>query len=198
MFTGLITATTRVKESERLEHGLEMTFATPSGWDDLAIGESIATNGVCLTVAAIGQDDYSVFLMTETLSKTSFGSQVPDVVNLERSLQLGQRLGGHIVQGHVDCVGRVKKVGQDEGYTLEIEFPEEHSNLVIPKGSIAIDGVSLTVAECAKNRLTVALIPHTLEYTTLGSLKEHDPVNLEFDMLGKYVVNLIENHHAKR
>lgn len=193
MFTGIITATTPVIESSQTDDGLEMVFKTPAGWDDIVIGESIATNGICLTVTEKTKDSYTVFLMPETLELTSFNKQLPSVVNLERALQIGERLSGHIVQGHVDCVGQVRKITTDDGYRIYINFPEKFRKLVITKGSITIDGVSLTVASVSGNTFSVAIIPHTLAETTLGKLKVNDLVNLEFDIIGKYAINSLKD-----
>lgn len=192
MFTGIITDVTRVTPGKMKDGILKLAFKKPSGWTDLEIGESVATNGACLTVTAIRDDEYDCELMHETLDKTSFGVKVPEKVNLERSLSLKDRLSGHFVQGHVDNVGKVTEVSQTNGYELSVEFPKKYTNLVISKGSITIDGISLTVAKCTDTTLTVALIPHTLERTTIGTLKAGDTVNLEFDMLGKYIDRIIK------
>lgn len=126
--------------------------------------------------------------MPETLQKTAFGRILPQQVNLERSLGAADRFGGHFVQGHVDGLGQVCKIYQTDGYRLHVTFDTVHAPLVIPKGSITINGVSLTAVDARQNELSVALIPHTLEHTTLGDLRQGDPVNLEFDMIGKYIV----------
>jgi riboflavin synthase len=191
MFTGIITAETQIKQSKQLKQGLEVTFITPKNWDDLKIGESIAVNGVCLTIASMNDTEWTALLMPETLSKTSFKKSIPKTVNLERALPLTERLSGHIVQGHVDCVGKVIELNANEEYLLSIEFPLENSALVIYKGSITINGVSLTVTSSTENVLQVALIPHTLKSTTLGSLKKNDLVNLEFDVIGKYITKYL-------
>jgi len=199
MFTGIITGTAEVVRSSLADTGLTMTFARPKSWTDMVLGESVSTNGVCLTVSALRADEYDCFLMPETLHKTSFGVAVPDAVNLERPMGVSDRFGGHFVQGHVDGVGTVSGVDTSDGYVLSVDFPAEYADLVIPKGSITINGVSLTVVNPTGNTLSVALIPHTLESTTLKSLQAGDPVNLEFDMIGKYIVNILERRqdHAK-
>jgi riboflavin synthase len=189
MFTGIITDVAGIKSSEKTAEGLKISFEKPQQWSDLALGESVNTDGVCLTVAAINGDSYDCVLVPETLSKTTFGQALPAKVNLERALAANGRLGGHFVQGHADGVGTVTAVDRQDGYRLSVEFDAASRNLVIPKGSISIDGVSLTVAQVTENRLTVALVPHTLESTTLGGLKEGDKVNLEYDMVGKYIIN---------
>jgi riboflavin synthase len=187
MFTGIISDVAPVKKSLRTPKGLTLVIKRPSDWQDLTLGESIATNGVCLTVSALRTHEYECHLMPETLQKTAFGSQVPPAVNLERSLTMKDRFGGHFVQGHVDGVGTVVSVTKGADYRLAVSFATENNALVIYKGSIGINGVSLTVAEVKDNVLTVALIPHTLEHTTLASLNVNDKVNLEFDMIGKYI-----------
>jgi riboflavin synthase len=196
MFTGIITDTTTVVHSRKDGNGLTMTFRKPRGWGDLALGESVATNGVCLTVKEIRPDEYDCYLMPETLQKTSFGDHPPDKVNLERSLAANGRFGGHFVQGHVDCVGKVAKISSANGYQLYVQFPTTFKELLIPKGSITINGVSLTIASLNSNELCVALIPHTLQNTTLSLLKIGDLVNLEFDMLGKYIVNILNERET--
>lgn len=193
MFTGIITATAKVNNTQQLKDGLRVKLERPDGWDDLVLGESIAVNGACLTIAALEDDQWEVFLMPETLAKTSFGKGLPAVVNLERAMVANERLSGHIVQGHVDCVGVVTNVVDADEYTVTVGFPAENESLVVYKGSITLNGVSLTVAAAKDNTLTVALIPHTLEHTTLGSLEVGDELNMEFDMIGKYVINFMKN-----
>jgi riboflavin synthase len=195
MFTGIITETVAVRATKRLDEGLSVTFERPRGWRDLVLGESVATNGVCLTVDALRNDEYDCTLMPETLNVTAFGSSVPERVNLERALSSGDRFGGHFVQGHVDATGTAERVDHSEGFDLWVKFPEQQAALVINKGSIALNGVSLTVAEVRGESLRVSLIPHTLEHTTLGDLKAGDAVNLEFDMIGKYVQRLMETQN---
>lgn len=198
MFTGIITEVMPVLKTTRENGGVTLTFQKPLSWTDLELGESVATNGVCLTVTAIRDKEYDCFAMPETLNISAFGAGIPKKVNLERSLNAKDRFGGHFVQGHVDGVGEVVKVEPGEDYRLSVAFPPENAPLVMYKGSITINGASLTVAEASDDTLTVALIPHTLEHTTLQYLKEGDKVNLEFDMIGKYIANILEKQaHAK-
>lgn len=192
MFTGIITDTTRVIDSQKKGSGLRLLFEKRPTWTGLDIGESICTDGVCLTVASIDDNTYTCHLMAETLAITTFGYEIPATVNLERSLQVHDRFGGHFVQGHVDGVGTVTSLDESDGYRLVIKFDAHDRALVIHKGSITINGVSLTVSAAADDTLEVALIPHTLQHTTLGTLKVHDMVNLEFDMIGKYIVRTLE------
>ncbi len=191
MFTGIITATSKVSHTSKTAEGLVMTLVKPDDWSDLSLGESIATDGVCLSVASIRENEYDCLLVPETLNKTVFGQYIPEAVNLERSLTLNDRLSGHFVQGHIDDVGIVSSIAQDDGYRLYIQYDRAKRDLVILKGSVTINGVSLTIADLNADALAVALIPLTLQQTTLGSLKVGDKVNLEFDMIGKYIVRHI-------
>ena len=191
MFTGIISHTTEIKKAKKVSAGLTITFKRPRQWTDLVLGESVSVNGACLTVEGLNSNDFSCILMPETLKKTTFGELMPSIVNLERAMKAGDRLSGHFVQGHIDCVGKVlsiKKVGASE---ITIGFPGKFNNYVIDKGSITVNGVALTIVETEKNCLTVALIPYTLQHTNLGNLKVGDRVNLEFDMLGKYAAKAL-------
>ncbi|HEY1645532.1 MAG TPA: riboflavin synthase [Candidatus Saccharimonadales bacterium] len=192
MFTGIISNTTAIKRSRLLAEGLEITFARPKDWNDIKLGDSIATNGVCLTIAALRANEYDCLLIPETLSKSSFGHQLPATVNLERSLRANDRLDGHFVQGHVDGVGIVTKIDKSDGWRLFINFPSANNGLIVQKGSITIDGVALTIVSVKGNNLSVALIPHTLAVTTLKDLQVGSEVNIEIDVLGKYVANILK------
>src|SRR5918995_5367840 len=179
MFTGIVQALGRVRSFE------DGRLVVERGPVDAAIGDSVAVNGVCLTVVERGEGTLAFDVVPETVSRTRpFG----DAVNLEPSLRAGDPLGGHVVQGHVDGVGRVRALGADG--RLVVEAPAEILAYVVEKGSIAVDGVSLTVAWVHRDAFEVALVPHTLEVTTLGSLREGDAVNLEVDVLAKYVERL--------
>lgn len=191
MFTGIITDVTEIVGQQHVEAGLKLVFARPASWADLVLGESIATNGVCLTVAELHDDTYSCVLVPETLELTTFGAQVPEKVNLERALKIGDRLSGHMVQGHVDGTAQVTSIDQDDGHRLTVAIGGPNDKFVAPKGSITINGVSLTIAELKGKDVTVALVPHTLEKTTLGELSVGDAVNIEFDAIAKYVERLM-------
>lgn len=193
MFTGIITHTTEVVRQQKSNNGLTLSFGMPADWSDLALGESISTDGVCLTVAKIQKDSYDCTLVPETLAVTSFGQTVLEVVNLERSLRAEDRFGGHFVQGHVDGTGVVADIDTKGDYRISVEFDAKYQDLVVRKGSITINGVSLTVASVKEAVLEVVLVPHTLEQTTLGLLKNGDVVNLEFDMIGKQIVTILKN-----
>jgi riboflavin synthase len=197
MFTGIVTEVGKVvavrRETDRLAFRIEM------GYKDLVEGESIAVGGACLTVVACSDSWFEVEAIVTTRSRTWFGDlQVGDEVNLERSLQIGDRLGGHFVQGHVDAVGEVVNTKTEaDALLLDIFVPDEVDELTVPHGSISIDGVSLTVNEMpATNVVQVALIPYTLEHTTLGNLKTGDKVHLEGDMIGKFIRQLLRDRQG--
>jgi len=190
MFTGIVEALGRVRELAPVGRGVRLTVSVPEdGAWRLAVGESVAINGVCLTVVAALSGHLQFDLAEETRRVTTLGDLTPgNPVNLERPLRLDARLSGHLVLGHVDGVGRVTHVQPEgEGRRLGVALPAELRSLLIPKGSVAVDGVSLTVAHLAPDVFEVALIPHTLAVTTLGSRGPGARVNLEMDVIGKYV-----------
>ncbi len=194
MFTGIVTEIGRVSVVEREADRLSFTIEAP--YDDLDVGDSIAVGGACLTVVERTATWFKVEAIVTTRSRTWFGElQVGDEVNLERALKVGDRLGGHFVQGHVDAVGNVRGVReQADALLLDVSVPDEIAELTVPHGSIAIDGVSLTVNEVPDpNVVQVALIPYTLQHTTLGKLQPGDPVHLEGDMIGKFVRQLLRD-----
>ncbi|HLC76062.1 MAG TPA: riboflavin synthase [Candidatus Peribacterales bacterium] len=186
MFTGLIEEVTEVLE--RTDHNL--VIGRPPSFDDIHIGSSIAVSGACLTVSSIDDDAVGFDVHAETWSRTKLGSlRKGDPVNLERALKVGDRFEGHIVQGHVDCVALVTRQSipvEPLLPFLTIQYPPSLRHLIVEKGSIAVDGVSLTVVSVDDQIFSVALIPETLKRTTLGILKEGDTVNLETDIMGKY------------
>ncbi len=192
MFTGIVTALGEVTAIAPIGDGRDMrlTLATPAGWlAGAEIGASICCSGCCLTVVAMTETSFAVEVSAETLSKTTLGTwQVGRRINLERSLKLGDELGGHIVSGHVDGFGRVISATPENGSTRwTFAMPAALAPFVAAKGSIAVDGVSLTVNEVTRDSFGVNLIPHTTEVTSLGRLRPGDPVNLEIDMLARYV-----------
>ncbi len=184
MFTGLI----EEQGSLAHRHGHRFTFQAATLLEDTRLGDSIAVNGCCLTVVDLGADgQWSADVVDETLSRTNLGDLRPgDTVNLERPLRFDGRLGGHLVQGHVDAVGTVVTAAP----ILEISSPS--TRLIVEKGSISVDGVSLTVVDLTGDGFTVAVIPHTAEATTLGRRKPGDRVNLEFDLIAKYVAKFVD------
>jgi riboflavin synthase len=199
MFTGLIDDVGVVERIERTEAGRELRVS--SRYSDLAEGESIAVNGACLTVREHGAGWFSVAAVVTTLDRTTIGRWAAGRrVNLERALRLGDRLGGHIVQGHVDAVGAVESVHRrDDALLVDVRVPEELEPLMIPHGSVAIDGVSLTVnAMPSPGILQLSLIEYTWTHTTLGALHAGDGVHVEADMIGKYVRQLVAPYAAAR
>jgi riboflavin synthase len=199
MFTGLIDDVGVVERVERTDAGRELRVA--SRYTGLAAGESIALNGACLTVREHGQGWFSVAAVVTTLDRTTIGGwDVGRRVNLERALRLGDRLGGHMVQGHVDAVGTIDAVRRREDALLvDVRVPDELEPLLVPHGSVAIDGVSLTVnALPAPGILQLSLIEYTWTHTTLGALRVGEGVHVEADMIGKYVRQLVAPYAAAR
>jgi riboflavin synthase len=192
MFTGLVESLATVSRAEDTGGGRRLTVRDPMA-RELAIGESVAVNGACLTVIGIDGNEFAFDVGPETLLRTNLGALVAGGrVNLERSLRAGDRLGGHFVQGHVDAVGIIDaRVRQGEWEDIWFRCPVELTRLMVPKGSISVDGVSLTLVKVEPERFSVMLIPHTQSATTLGSKKVGDPVNLEADMLAKHVARLL-------
>lgn len=193
MFTGLIESVGRIAECQPVPAGVRLRIETAlSG--ELTPGDSVAVNGTCLTVTSCDQREVSADVGPETLRVTSLGRLGPgSLVNLERSLRADSRFGGHFVLGHVDGTGVIEALRPDADFTwITIRFPGDLAPYIIPKGSIAVDGISLTVARLGDERLDVMIIPFTLEHTNLKDAKVGDPVNLECDMVGKYVVRAAE------
>jgi riboflavin synthase len=194
MFTGLVESLgTVVRRQPDGAGGAHLTVTCPFA-TELTPGESVAVNGACLTVVEHTHDEFHVQLGPETLQRTCLDSLEPGHrVNLERSLRVGDRLGGHFVQGHVDGVGRIaQRTRQGEWETVRFTCPTDLMPVMVPKGSVAVDGVSLTLVEVGRDRFSVMLIPHTLAMTTLGIKQIGDAVNLETDMIAKHVAKLMD------
>lgn len=191
MFTGIIEILGEITFLEKEGTNLHITVKSDFT-SSLQIDQSVAHNGVCLTVVKIDGDEYVVTAIKETLEKTNIGNlKVGDIVNLERAMKLGDRLDGHIVQGHVDqigkCIGRKEENGS---WIFTFEYDSIKNNITIEKGSITINGISLTVVNSQRNEFSVAIIPYTFEHTNLHTVHAGDIVNLEFDVIGKYVARL--------
>jgi riboflavin synthase len=189
VFTGIIEEVGTVQELRIVSLGAAVTVAAARCAPGLKIGDSIAVNGVCLTVTRFGSNSFSSDVSAETLRISNFSRMKPGSrVNLERSLMVGDRLGGHFVQGHVDGVGHFRsKVPSGEGFEVFFDFPRELERYLVHKGSISVNGISLTIASLAPELFSVAVIPHTFESTNLSQLAIGDAVNLEADILGKYL-----------
>jgi len=194
MFTGIIEELGEAKRIDRKGLNLSIDIALAETTEDLKIGESIAVNGVCFTVVHVGKSFFTVDAVSETLKHTNIGSlKVKDKVNLERALRPSGRFAGHIVSGHIDGVGHIKKkIYRENSCEMVISFPEHLRKYIVKKGSIALDGVSLTIADGAGNSFRIAVIPHTLKMTTLGLKRIGDKVNIEVDILGKYIERALE------
>lgn len=193
MFTGIVTEVGRIARAGRQGGKLVLTVRAPATAPELRINDSVAISGVCQTVVATNGHTFTVEAVEETLRKTTLGNlRVNSAVNLELPMRLDQRIGGHLVLGHVDGVGTVRSVVErDSSWLFTIEIPQQFQAYVIPVGSIAFDGVSLTVAEVQGNLVTVSIIPHTFKNTTFQYLKTGDPVNIELDVVGKYIHRLL-------
>ena len=197
MFTGIVTGMGGVRALQPIGDGQDMRLVIAAPWADtgsIAVGASIACGGCCLTAVEVGPDWFAVDVSGETLSKTKLGGwAVGSRMNLERSLRMGDELGGHLVSGHVDGLGRVRSVAPENGsWRVRIEVPRELSRFIATKGSVAVDGVSLTVNEVDASAFGVNVIPHTWDVTTLGGLSAGDAVHIEIDMLARYVARLAE------
>ncbi len=192
MFTGIIEATGEVRKIEKEGTNVHFTLVGPFT-QELKIDQSLAHNGCCLTVVKISGEEYTVTAINETLEKTNLGNlEVGSLVNLERCMIMNGRLDGHIVQGHVDKTGDVVSIENIDGsYFVTFKYEEDGAITTVPQGSITVNGISLTVAESKDNQFSVALIPYTWEFTNMKNLKVGDKVNLEFDIIGKYIAKLL-------
>lgn len=195
MFTGIIETLGIIKDILKEDENLHITIASTIT-NELKIDQSVAHNGVCLTVVAIENDTYTVTAIKETIDKTNVGNwNTHDIVNLERAMKLGDRLDGHIVQGHVDQIGICKSIEETNGsWKFTFEYDTSLNNITIEKGSITVNGVSLTVVDSKTNEFSVAIIPYTYEHTNFKNFKIGSKINLEFDVIGKYVAKL---HYKK-
>ncbi len=198
MFTGIVEELGVVEGIEEQSDAIRLSVRGPHVTTDASLGDSIAVNGCCLTVAERDGETFTADVMHETLTKTSLGSLgIGSRVNLERAVTPQTRLGGHIVQGHVDGTGRlVRREASEHWELVEVELPSDLARYLVPKGSITVDGISLTVVEVFGGSFTVSLIPETLARTTLGLKEIGDPVNLEVDVIAKYVERLVAPSEA--
>ena len=193
MFTGIIETLGIIEEIRKDQGNLHLTVVSTIT-NELKIDQSVAHNGICLTVINIDQNKYTVTAIKETIDKTSIGSwKIGDVLNLERAMKLGDRLDGHIVQGHVDQTGFCTNIKEENGsWVFTFVYDPALNNITIEKGSVTINGTSLTVINSSSNSFSVAIIPYTYEHTNFNSFKIGSIINLEFDVIGKYVTRLNE------
>ncbi|MBR6076359.1 MAG: riboflavin synthase [Victivallales bacterium] len=193
MFTGLVETTGILAGMTRTGKSAELLVRCSLPVAELVRGESIAVNGVCLTLTGCGKGGLSFHALSETLNRSNLGDSVGRKVNLERALRLGDRLGGHLVSGHIDCRAEVLDIGRvEDDYELRVALPSAVAGQVVMKGSVAVNGVSLTIASLSRSDFTVRIIPHTWAETNLSDLQVGDVVNLETDMLGKFVLRQLE------
>ena len=194
MFSGIVSSVGIVNKIIRRNDGAILTVQGANGFSGFESGESIAVNGTCLTVRDSTKDTFTVDLSTETISRTCFKNIEDGVhVNLERSLTPSDKISGHFVSGHVDCVGRITSIDHKNGEIIfRFEYPVEYTPYIIEKGSIALDGISLTAFSCLDNKFSVSIIPFTFSHTNLASRKMGDTVNIECDMIGKYIYKACE------
>ena len=199
MFTGLIEEIGIIKSISNLGGARKITVSASKILNDLKIDDSVAINGACQTVIKVNSKEFEVIAVEETIRKTTLGSlKSSDEVNLERAMKVSDRLGGHIVQGHVDTTGNVKSIEKQlTGILVWVEFPIQFARYAVQHGSICINGVSLTIARLSKGMATISVIPHTWDVTTLSELKNGAEVNLEFDIIGKYIENFMNYKNEK-
>lgn len=193
MFTGLIEDCGTIRQLTRTSGAARLTVTTGLPTAELAIGDSVAVSGACLTVIAKDQSTFTVDMSPETFDRTTFANlPINSKVNLERALRVGDRLGGHMVTGHIDTVGTVLSVNHDQNaVVISIEISKDYARYLVPKGSVTIDGISLTINDVSAGTFSVSIIPHTLTATTLADCKTGVRVNIETDILGKYVERLL-------
>ena len=193
MFTGIVRELGSVAEAGDAGGGRALVVRAPETAARTGLGDSVAVNGCCLTATAVDAETIAFHAVPETIARTTLGTLGPgDPVNLESAIRAGDELGGHYVQGHVDAVGRIQSVeAEGEGLRVFVEAPDDVLRYCVEKGSVTVDGVSLTIAELAEGAFAVALVPHTLEVTTLSDLRPGQSVNLEADVLAKYVEKLV-------
>ncbi len=195
MFTGIIEEIGKIDEIKKAGINNILTISCKKVLDDMKLGDSIAVNGICLTVSRFDNKSFTADVMPVTIQKSNLGKcRAGEYVNLERALQLKSRLGGHLVSGHIDGTGKILSINkQQNAITYKIQIDPEQSKYMIPEGSICIDGISLTISELERDNLTVSIIPETMQNTILQYKKPGDTVNIESDMVGKYLYNFLQN-----
>lgn len=197
MFSGIVETIGTILSIEVLQGCKQFTIASHLAFDDIHIGDSIAVNGVCLTVTEFTEQYFKVTAVPETLRMTNLKALIPhQLVNLERALSVGDRIGGHSMQGHVDDIGHILKIEADhsDAWLVTISIPNRLAKYLIPKGYIALDGMSITVIDVMPDHFTVTLIPHTQRVTIAHQYQLETPINIEVDMMGKYIETLVQHH----
>ncbi len=196
MFTGLIEEIGEISAIRPIGAGKRISVKASKILDDLKIDDSVALNGACQTVVAVSGNQFEVEAVEETLRKSSLGQFRPGMkINLERAARLGDRMGGHLVQGHVDTIGTIANIQKESaGILVWVAYPSEYAKYIIPTGSVTIDGISLTTARVEANRFMVSVIPHTWKLTNLNNIRIGSYVNLEFDVLGKYIEKMLKGN----
>lgn len=199
MFTGIIEEVGKIEKFEKTEGGATATISCDAILKDKAIGQSIAINGACLTITKLHDKSFECDIINETLDKTNLGAlKEGHRVNMEGALKANQALDGHLVQGHIDTLGTAKNITKSEKETrIEIEFPEGISHLLAFKGSITVNGISLTIAKLNEKTFEVAIIPHTIEQTNLGDLQVGEKINLEIDVIARYIERMLEARNGQ-
>jgi riboflavin synthase len=194
MFTGIIRKVSKIEKVSWQSGSLFVEIKIPKGWK-VKLGESISINGVCSTVKKVSKNNFTVEWMPETVKKTTVGDfKKGTEVNLERSLRLGDLMDGHIVQGHIDCVGKIMEIKKvKQSIVMKIKIPKIFMKFLAPKGSVSVDGISLTIVDSKKDWFTVSLVSYTLENTNLGKTKVGEKVNIEVDALAKYIFNILKS-----
>lgn len=193
MFTGLVEEIGKISKIAKGSNSYQFSIQAKKVLSDLKLGDSVATNGACLTVVEVSNSSFSVDIMAETVNRTNFSQmKIGDPVNLERAMRLSDRLGGHLVLGHIDGIGKISHIKKEDiAHIISIEAPKEVLSQMLNKGSIAIDGISLTILKVTDEYFQVSIIPHTAQETTLLIKKAGEFVNLETDLIGKYVLNFL-------
>lgn len=199
MFTGLVEEIGKISKITKGSNSYQFSIQAKKVLSDLKLGDSVATNGACLTVVEISSASFTVDIMAETVNRTNFSQmKIGDKVNLERAMRLSDRLGGHLVSGHIDGIGKINYIKKEDiAHIISIEAPKEVLSQMLNKGSVAIDGISLTIVAVSDKDFQVSIIPHTIQETTLLIKKVGDFVNLETDLIGKYVLNFLKTDKNK-
>ncbi|MEG8947541.1 riboflavin synthase [Rosettibacter firmus] len=200
MFSGIIEDIGQIQKIDTIKGGIRLTVSASKIFDDLKIGDSVSVDGVCLTVTSINNNNFTVDVVGETLKKTTLKKiKNKSYVNLERAIKFNERIGGHLIQGHINNTARIKQLKRlGENFLLKLELPDDLMKYIIKEGSIAVDGISLTVADKFENTISISIIPHTWQHTTLKFKKENDLVNIEVDYTAKYIENFINNYFSQK